>query len=168
MSQNSQEGPFFEDFMVGQRFRSKVGRTVTDVDNIWFTLLTNNSNQIHFNKDYTEKYFAGEPFRGRLVVNGFLTLSIVAGLLVEQTSQNGFMLGIENVKFLNPVFGGDTIYAEAEVTEVRESKSRPGFGIVKIKTWGYNQRGEKVIEFDRIFMVRKRGATWSGEKGKSQ
>ncbi|QGA55254.1 MaoC family dehydratase [Sulfolobus sp. E5-1-F] len=160
MSQE-ESGPFFEDFKVGQKFKSKVGRTITDVDNIWFTLLTNNSNQIHFNKDYTEKYFPGEPFNGRLVVNGFLTLSIVAGLLVEQTSQNGFMLGIENVKFLHPVFSGDTIYAEAEVIEVRESKSRPDFGIVKIRTYGYNQKGEKLIEFDRVFMVRKRGTKWS-------
>ncbi|AHC51386.1 MaoC family dehydratase [Sulfolobus acidocaldarius SUSAZ] len=160
----SEQGPFFEDFKVGQRFRSKVGRTLTDVDNIWFTLLTNNSNQIHFNRDYTEKYFSGEPFKGRLVVNGFLTLAIVAGLLVELTSQNGFMLGIENVKFMNPVFAGDTIYGEAEVIEARESKSRPGFGIVKIRTWGYNQRGEKIVEFDRVFMVRKRNSVWSEEK----
>ncbi|QXJ33840.1 MaoC family dehydratase [Saccharolobus shibatae] len=160
MTENT-EGPFFEDFKVGQRFKSRVGRTVTETDNIWFTLLTNNSNQIHFNKDYTEKYFPGEPFKGRLVVNGFLTLAIVSGMLVEQTSQNGFMLGVENVKFLHPVFPGDTIYAEAEVTEVRESKSRPGFGIVRIKTWGYNQRGEKVIEFDRVFMVRKKGTIWT-------
>jgi len=95
-----------------------------------------------------------------LVVNGFLTLAIVAGLLVEQTSQNGFMLGLENVKFLHPVFSGDTIYADAEVIEVRESKSRPSFGIVKIRSYGYNQKGEKLIEFDRVFMVRKRGAKW--------
>ncbi|MEM0104833.1 MAG: MaoC family dehydratase [Candidatus Methanomethylicia archaeon] len=156
------EAPYFEDFKVGQKFKSKVGRTITETDNIWFTLLTNNSNQIHFNKDYVEKVFPGEPFNGRLVVNGFLTLAIVAGLLVEQTSQNGFMLGIENVKFLHPVFPGDTIYAEAEVVEVRESKSRPDFGIVKIRTYGYNQKGEKVIEFDRVFMVRKRGAIWKG------
>jgi len=162
------ESPYFEDFKVGQKFKSKVGRTVTETDNIWFTLLTNNSNQIHFNKDYTQKFFPGEPFQGRLVVNGFLTLAIVAGLLVEETSQNGFMLGIENVKFLHPVFPGDTIYGEAEVVEVRESKSRPGFGIVKIRTYGYNQNGEKVVEFDRVFMVRKRGAVWSGEKAEEK
>ncbi|NON61365.1 MULTISPECIES: MaoC family dehydratase [Acidianus] len=160
----SLEAPFFEDFKIGQKFKSKVGRTITDVDNIWFTLLTNNSNQIHFNRDYTEKYFSGEPFKGRLVVNGFLTLAIVAGMLVEQTSQNGFMLGIENVKFISPVFGGDTIYAEAEVIESRESESRPGFGVVKIKTWGYNQEGKKVIEFERVFMIRKRGSSWTGER----
>ncbi|MBP1357971.1 MAG: MaoC family dehydratase [Sulfolobus sp.] len=156
------EGPYFEDFKTGMRFKSRVGRTILDTDNVWFTLLTNNNNEIHFNVDYTQKNFPGEPFKGRLVVNGFLTLAIAAGLLVEYTSKNGIMLGLENVKFLNPVFSGDTIYSEAEVTEVRESKSRPGWGLVKLKTWAYNQRGEKVLEFDRIFMVRKRGIKWEG------
>ncbi len=157
-------GPYFEDFKVGQRFIGSVGRTITDVDNIWFTLLTNNSNQIHFNKDYVEKFFPGEPFKGRLVVNGFLVMAIVAGLLVESTSKNGFMISIDNVRFINPVFADDTIYAEAEVIDVRESKSRPEIGIVRIKTIGKNQRGEIVIEFERTFMVRKRGKMWSGEK----
>jgi itaconyl-CoA hydratase len=156
--------PFFEDFKPGQKFKSRVGRTILDVDNVWFTLLTNNNNQIHFNQDYTSKFYPGEPFKGRLVVNGFLTLAVTAGLLVEYTSTSGFMLGLENVKFLNPVFSGDTIYAEAEVLEVRESRSREGFGIVKIRTWGVNQRGEKVVEFDRIFMIRKRNAVWTGER----
>ncbi len=146
-------GPFFEDFKVGMKFESKIGRTITDVDNIWFTLLTNNNNQIHFNKDYVEKFYSGEPFNGKLVVNGFLTLAITAGLLIEYTSSMGFMLGIDNVKFVHPVFPGDTIYSKAEVIEVRESKSRPQYGIVKIRTEGYNQRNEKVIEFDRTFMV---------------
>ncbi|BBD73618.1 MaoC family dehydratase [Sulfodiicoccus acidiphilus] len=159
-----ESGPFFEDFRQGQKFRSKVGRTLLDVDNVWFTLLTNNNNQIHFNQDYTSKNFPGDPFKGRLVVNGFLTLAVTAGLLVEYTSAMGFMLGVDNVKFLQPVFAGDTLYAEAEVTEVRESKSREGFGVVKVRTWGVNQRGEKVIEFDRAFMVRKRTAVWTGER----
>jgi acyl dehydratase len=69
-----EEGPYFEDLDIGMKFKSKIGRTLTDVDNIWFTLLTNNTNQIHFNKDYTERYYAGEPFKGKLVVNGILTL----------------------------------------------------------------------------------------------
>ncbi|MCY0859844.1 MAG: MaoC family dehydratase [Sulfolobaceae archaeon] len=159
---SAEEGPFFEDFKVGQRFKSRVGRTILDVDNVWFTLLTNNNNEIHFNLDYVKKNFPGEPFKGRLVVNGFLTLAIAAGLLVEYTSKNGIMLGLENVKFLEPVFAGDTIYSEAEVIEVRESKSRPGWGIVKIRTWAYNQNGKKVIEFDRVFMVRKGGVKWEG------
>lgn len=159
-----EEGPFFEDFEVGARFRSRNGRTITDTDNIWFTLLTGNSNQIHFNQDYTQKTFPGEPFRGRMVVNGFLTIAIAAGLLVEVTSRNGFQVGMGNVKFSEPVFHGDTIYSEAEVTEARESKSRPGFGLVSLRTRGKNERGQTVVEFDRTFMVRKKGVTWDGRR----
>lgn len=150
------KGLFFEDFRKGARFKGRVGRTVTDSDNIWFTLLTNNSNQIHFNADYARREFAGEPFRGRLVVNGFLTLATVAGILVEQTSANGFMLGLREVKFLHPVFAGDTIYAECEVVGTRESESRPDSGIVTLRSWGTNQRGDRLVEFLRDFMVRKR------------
>jgi acyl dehydratase len=159
---------YFEDFKPGMKFKGSVGRTLTDADNIWFTLMTNNGNQIHFNADYAKKNFPGEPFKGRMVVNGFLTIATVAGILVEKTSANGFMLGMRNVRFLNPVFGGDTIYAECEVTRTRESESRPGNGIVSLKTLGYNQRGEKLVEFDRDFMVRKRGAVWGSPSGANQ
>jgi len=158
------DGPFFEDFRVGAQVRGKVGRTVTETDNVWFTLLTGNSNQIHFNEDYTRRTFPGEPFRGRRVVNGFLTIAIAAGLLVDGTSRNGFQVGLENVRFSRPVFHGDTIYSEGEVTEVRESRSRPGFGLVRIRTRGLNERAEPVVEFDRIFMVRKKGETWDGPR----
>ena len=156
------DGPFFEDFQVGTEVHGKVGRTVTETDNVWFTLLTGNTNQIHFNEDYTRRTFPGEPFLGRRVVNGFLTIAIAAGLLVDGTSRNGFQIGLENVRFSRPVFHGDTIYADAKVTEVRESRSRPGFGLVRIRTRGLNERREIVVEFDRIFMVRKKGETWSG------
>ncbi|MDA4128183.1 MAG: MaoC family dehydratase [Thaumarchaeota archaeon] len=155
---------YFEDFKPRMRFKGKVGRTLTDADNMWFTLMTNNNNQIHFNADYAKKNFPGRPFRGRMVVNGFLTLATVAGILVEQTSANGFMLGVSNVKFVNPVFAGDTIYAECEVKKTRESKSRKGNGVVSLATWGYNQRGERVIEFERDFMIRKREAIWEAGK----
>ena len=157
-------GMYFEDFEPGMKFKGTVGRTVTDADNIWFTLMTNNNNQIHFNVDYAQKKYAGEPFKGRMVVNGFFTLSTVVGILVEQTSAHGIMLGLTNVKFVNPVFAGDTIYAECEVTAARKSESRKGNGIVSIRTWGYNQRGERLVEFDRDFMVREREAVWSGSK----
>ena len=156
------DGPFFEDFQVGTEVHGRVGRTVTETDNVWFTLLTGNTNQIHFNEDYTRRTFPGEPFLGRRVVNGFLTIAIAAGLLVDGTSRNGFQVGLENVRFSRPVFHGDTIYADAQVTEVRESRSRPGFGLVRIRTRGLNERREIVVEFDRIFMVRKKGETWSG------
>src|SRR2546426_6240907 len=85
-----EDGPFFEDFRVGTEMRSKVGRTVTETDNVWFTLLTGNGNQIHFNEDYTRRTFPGEPFLGRRVVNGFLTVAIAAGLLLGLASRDGF------------------------------------------------------------------------------
>jgi acyl dehydratase len=153
-------GPYYEDISVGDKFRSEIGRTITDTDNIWFTLLTNNENQIHFNKDYTEKYFAGPPFNGRLVVNGLLTLSIAVGLSTRYTSNRGIMLGIDKVRFLKPVFSGDTIYVEGEVIEKRESKSRPGFGIVKINHKAKNQNDETVLEFERTIMIPKRESKW--------
>jgi acyl dehydratase len=118
--------------------------------------MTNNGNQIHFNEDYAKRNFSGEPFRGRMVVNGFFTLATVAGILVEQTSANGFMLGLRDVRFLHPVFGGDTIYAECEVVETRESTGRPDSCIVTLRSKGYSQRREKLIEFARDFMVKKR------------
>src|SRR5207253_7630560 len=116
------DGPFFEDFQVGTEVHGEVGRTVTETDNVWFTLLTGNTNQIHFNEDYTRRTFPGEPFLGRRVVNGFLTIAIAAGLLVDGTSRNGFQVGLENVRFSHPVFHADTTYADAQVTEVRESE----------------------------------------------
>ena len=100
--EGSSDQIYFEDVPPGLKFKGRIGRTVTDNDNIWFTLLTNNSNQIHFNADYTKKHYPGEPFRGRLVVNGFFTLATVVGILTEQTSMNGFMLGMRTSGFLRP------------------------------------------------------------------
>src|SRR5438132_1053021 len=111
------------------------GRTLTDVDNIWFTLLTCNSNPIHFNKDYAERNFAEPPFLGRLVVNALLVLSIVLGITVEDTSKNGIMLTLTDCKILKPTFAGDTLYAKSQVLDRRESESHPTMGIVTIKTW---------------------------------
>lgn len=151
---------FFEDFVVGRRYESPVGRTVTEFDNILFTLLTNNVNQIHFNLDYTRRRLGWEPFRGRLVVNGLLTLAIGVGLTTSFTTEvGGIMLGLEDVRFLHPVFPGDTLYAEAEVVEKRPSRSRPGYGIVKLRTTVKNQDGARVAEFVRVIMVPMRGAS---------
>jgi acyl dehydratase len=156
----SSAGRYFEDFRAGERLQHALGRTVTDVDNIWLTLLTCNTNPVHFNKDYCEKFFPGPPFNGRLVVNAALTFSIIAGLSVEDTSKYGVMLGLNNMKLLNPVFGGDTLYARSDIVATRESKSRPEMGIVTIRTEGYKQDGTVVMEFERTFMVRKRGRSW--------
>ncbi len=151
---------FYEDIKIGDTYKGEIGRTITDVDNIWFTLLTNNNNQIHFNKDYTEKKYPGSPFNGRLVVNGMFTIAVVVGLAVEYTSKNGFMLGIDSVKFKHPVFAGDTLYAKVEVVDKRESNSRKGFGIVKIKTIGINQNSQDVMEMIRTFMIPMAGSKW--------
>ena len=147
-------GRFLEDFSVGAVYRSRLGRTVTDADNIWFTLLTMNTNPMHFNRPFAERTEFGQP----LVVST-LTLAIVLGLSVADTSENAVAnLGWDEIKLPKPVFAGDTLWAESEVLTVRESRSRPTCGIVGIRTRGVNQRGEVVIEFTRSFMLFKRSA----------
>ncbi len=147
-------GRYLEDFTVGDIYRHGLGRTVTDVDNAWFTMLTLNTNQMHFNAHYAEQ----SPF-GQLLVNSAFTVALVTGMSVGDISQNGMAnLSWTDIQLPNPVFGGDTLYAESLVTDVRESKSRPNVGIVSVKTRGLNQRGEVVCSFKRSVMVYKRDA----------
>lgn len=147
-------GRFLEDFIVGDLFQSRLGRTVSETDNTWFTLLTMNTNQIHFN----EHFAARTEFKAPLVVST-LTLAIVLGLSVADTSENAAAnLGWGDIRLPSPVYAGDTLWAESEVLSVRESNSRPGCGIVGIRTRGINQRGTVVIEFTRSFLVYKRTA----------
>jgi itaconyl-CoA hydratase len=147
-------GRFLEDFAVGDVYRSRLGRTITETDNIWFTTLTMNTNQMHFNREYAARTEFGQP----LVVST-LTLAVVLGLSVADTSENAVAnLGWGDIVLPKPVFAGDTLWAESEVTGVRESGSRPSCGIVSIRTRGVNQRGEVVIEFTRSFMVFKSDA----------
>lgn len=145
------QGRFFEDFEVGDIYRARTGRTITQNDNIWFTLLTNNTNQIHFN----EHYAAQTQFE-RPLVNSTLTLAIVAGLSVSDTSENGVNLGWDEVRIPNPLFEGETLYSESEVLDKRESRSKPDRGIVKFKTRGIKQDGTVVMEYSRSVMVWKR------------
>jgi acyl dehydratase len=147
------QGRFFEDFQVGDIYRCRFGRTVTETENIQFTLLTNNTNQIHFNNEYGKR----TPW-GRCLINSALTLAIVAGMGVADISENGFALGWDEIRLPNPLFAGDTLYSESEVMEVRESNSRPGQGIIKVETRGYNQRGQPVIIYRRSVMVWTRAA----------
>jgi acyl dehydratase len=147
-------GRFLEDFRPGDVYRSRLGRTVTETDNTWFTLLTMNTNQMHFNRPFAERTEFGAP----LVVST-LTLAIVLGLSVGDTSENAVAnLGWGDIVLPRPVFAGDTLWAESEVLETRDSGSRPSCGIVRIRTRGVNQRGEVVIEFTRSFMLFKRSA----------
>lgn len=147
-------GRFFEDFVVGDVYQSALGRTVTEADNIWFTNLTLNTNQMHFNREWAQR----TEFAQILVVSTF-TLALVVGLSVRDTSENAAAnLGWSDIKLPKPVFVGDTIWAESEVMAVRESNSRQSCGIVSVRTRGINQRSEVVIEFARSFMVFKRDA----------
>lgn len=144
-------GRVFEDFEPGDIFEHAPGRTVTQTDNIWFTLLTVNNNPIHFDVAYA----ARTEFKRPLVDSTF-TLALVTGLSVSDVSLNGINLSWDEVKLPAPVFEGDTLYAQSEVLEVRASKSRPTMGIVKVRTTGFNQDGVTVIEFKRTIMVYRR------------
>lgn len=147
-------GRFLEDFEVGDLYRSRLGRTITETDNIWFSCLTMNTNQMHFNHEYAARTEFGRP----LVVSS-LTLAVVLGLSVADTSENASAnLGWGEIRLPKPVFAGDTLWAESEVLSLRESRTRPSSGIVGIRTRGVNQRAEVVIEFTRSFMVFKRDA----------
>jgi itaconyl-CoA hydratase len=147
-------GRYYEDFEPGDVFRSRFGRTVTQTDNIWFTCLTMNTNPIHF----SEPHAARTQFE-RPLVNSTFTLALVTGLTVPDTSENAAAnLAWTDIRLPKPVFEGDTIWAESEILETRESASNPSVGIVSMRCRGINQRREVVIEFKRTFMVYKRGA----------
>ena len=147
------QGRFFEDFEIGDVYRHPLGRTITRTDNIWFTLLSQNTAPIHFDQHYASQTEFGEP-----LVDSTFTLALVTGQSVTDVSQNAFAnLGWDEVRLPKPVFEGDTIYSQSEVMEKRESKSRPNVGILRVKTIGFNQKGTVVITFSRTLMVYKRG-----------
>lgn len=148
------QGRFFEDFEEGVTYEHAGGRTVDGTDNAWFTLLTNNNNQLHYNSDYAKR-----GLYGKRLVNSCLTLSIVTGLSVPGMSRNAAAnLGWDNVKIVAPVCEGDTLRARSTVTGLRASESRPETGIVSMSTEGYNQDDAVVMTFDRTIMVWRRDA----------
>ena len=140
-------GRCYEDFEVGMVLRHPLGRTVSGADNTWFTLLTVNSNPIHFDAHYAAQTEFGRP----------LTLAVVTGLSVADVSQHAINLGWDDVRMPAPVFEGDTLYAQTEVLSKRESKSRPNMGLVEIRSVGFKQDGTRVMEFRRTILVYKRG-----------
>ena len=148
-------GRFYEDFEPGDVFPSRFGRTVTEQDNLLFTGLTHNTNSIHFDRPHAERTQFGQ-----ILVNSTFTLALITGLTVPDTSENAAAnLSWTDISLPNPVFVGDTLWAESEIVEVRESTSNPSVGIVSMRCRGINQRREVVIEFKRTFMVYKRDAT---------
>lgn len=146
-------GRFFEDFTVGDIYQHPLGRTITTTDNMWFTLLTQNTAPIHF-----DHHYAAQTEFGRPLVDSTFTLALVTGQSVTDISQNVFAnLGWNDIRLPHPVFEGDTIYSQSEVLAARESQSRPNVGIVRVRSTGYNQDGIVVITFERTIMVYKQG-----------
>ncbi len=146
-------GRYYEEFFVGDVYEHRPGRTITESDNTWFTLLTMNQHPIHFDTEYASHSEFGKP-----LVNSCLTLSLIAGMTVSDVSQKNIAnLGWTDIKLPNPVFVGDTLTAETEVLDMRESNSRPTQGIVTVRTAGFKQSGDVVMTFDRVMLVPKRG-----------
>lgn len=153
MSTSEPNGMCFEDFEVGRVYAHRYGRTLTQHDNIAFSLLTLGLNQVHFNDDYA----ARTPF-GRAIMPSPLTLAVVTGMSAIDFGQNTMAnLGWDQVTLPRPVFNGDTIYARSKVLDKRESRSRSNAGIVQLATEGFNQDGAVVITFRRKMMVYRRG-----------
>jgi len=146
-------GRYYEEFEVGDVYEHRPGRTISEADNTWFTLLTMNNHPLHFDAVYAAKSEFGKP-----LVNSCLTLSIVVGMSVSDVSYKAIgNLGWNDIKLTAPVFAGDTLYAESEVLAKRESQSRPTQGIVTVRTRGLNQSGQVVISYERTILVPKRG-----------
>lgn len=146
-------GRAYEDFVVGDVYEHRPGRTITDADNVWFTLLTMNTHPAHFDYEFAKKTEFGKP----LVCSPF-TVALMVGMSVSDISQKAVAnLGWDNIRLTGPLFPGDTLYAESEVIEKRESSSRPEQGIVTVSTTGKNQHGDIVCTFSRTMLIWKRG-----------
>jgi len=146
-------GRYYEDFTVGDVYEHRPGRTLTETDNTWFTLLTMNTHPLHFDAEY-----AKHSEFGRCIVASPLTLAIIVGMSVTDVSQKAIAnLGWKEIRMTAPVFAGDTLYAETEVLGKRELASRPTAGLVTVRTLGRNQHGTVVCDFERTILVAKRG-----------
>jgi acyl dehydratase len=148
-------GRFYEDFEVGDVYQHPIGRTISEADSTWFTQLTCNTNQNHFNAHLA----ASNPITGgRIIVNSGLTVALVLGLSVLDMSQNAVAnLGWTDIELTHPVYVGDTLYAESLCTSKRESGKRPGMGIISMFTRGLNQDGDTVLTWKRTVMIPCRG-----------
>lgn len=146
-------GRFYEDFAVGDTYQHPFGRTISETDATWFTLLTCNTNQNHFNPQLAQS----NPITdGKIIVNSGLTVALVLGLSVIDMSQNAIAnLGWTDIMLTHPVYVGDTIYAESICVDKRVSASRPFAGIITMNTRGVNQHGDTIVTWTRTVMIPK-------------
>lgn len=146
-------GRYYEDFVVGDVYEHRPGRTISETDNTWFTLLTMNTHPLHFDQEY-----ARHSEFGQCIVCSPLTLSIIVGMSVTDISQKAIAnLGWTDIKLPAPVFAGDTLYSASEVLAMRESRSRPTAGLVTVKTTGTNQNDKVVCTFERTILIARTG-----------
>lgn len=146
-------GRYFEDFTVGAIYEHRPGRTITETDNTWFTLLTMNTHPMHFDAEY-----AKHSEFGKCIICSPLTVALMVGMSVTDVSQKAIAnMGWTDIRMTFPLFAGDTLLAESEVLSNRESKSRPNAGLVTVKTSGFNQDGKLVCDFSRTILIPKRG-----------
>jgi itaconyl-CoA hydratase len=146
-------GKYYEDIQVGERYLHANGRTITEMDNVLFCSLTMNTQPLHINED-----FAARSLHGKRIVNGIYTMGLIIGLSVSELTEGTIIanLGYERVSHPKPVFHGDTLYAETEVLEKRESRSRPDAGLVRLRQTGRKQDGTIVLEMERTVLFLKR------------
>jgi len=146
-------GRYLEEFVVGDIYEHRPGRTITETDNIHFSLLTMNQHPAHCDAAFAAKTEFGKP-----LVNSAFTLALVTGMTVNDVSFKAIAnLGWTDIKLTAPVHPGDTVYARSEVIAVRESASRPTQGIVTTRTEGYKADGTVFLSFTRMSLVPKRG-----------
>jgi acyl dehydratase len=154
-------GRYYEDFVVGDIYEHRPARTISEADNTWFTLLTMNQHPLHFDAEY-----AKHSEFGRCIVSSPLTVALMCGMSVSDVSQKAIAnLGWREIRLTHPLFVGDTLSAESEVLETRESRSRPQAGIVTVATRGFNQQGTLVCTFDRTILVGRRGFETEAKAG---
>ena len=147
------QGRYFEEFEVGHVYEHRPGRTITDADNVWFTLLTMNTHPAHFDYEFASKTEFGKP-----IVCSPFTVAVLVGMSVSDVSQKAVAnLGWSDIKLVHTLFVGDTVYGESEVVEKRDSKSRPEQGLVTVRTIGKNQHGQVVCTFNRTMLIWKKG-----------
>ncbi len=146
-------GRYYEDFVVGDVYEHRPGRTITDYDNVQFTLMTMNTHPAHFDYEFAKRTEFGKP-----LVCSPLTVALMVGMSVSDVSQKAVAnLGWQDIRLTHPLFPGDTLYAESEVVSKRESKSREGQGIVTVRSTGKNQDGAVCCTFERTMLIWKRG-----------
>jgi acyl dehydratase len=148
-------GLYFEEFEVGMEFNHPLTRTVTEMDNIMFCAMTHNPQPLHLDEEFSKKTMFGQR-----IVNSLFTLGLVIGVTVADTTLGTTLgnLGMTDVRFVNPVFHGDTIHVVTKITDVRESKSRPTTGIVTFEHYGFNQDDKEIAYCVRTGLIMKRPA----------